>query len=103
MNKSFTKSKELILDKNYKITPDSDSGVILVFSEMREKLNKKTGLLEPFLFIERFFYPRISQALRYYSAKAINDAKSIKEAIERSELVFNLIEKLDKEFKQYQL
>ena len=100
MNKSFTKSKELILDEKYKIIPDSDSGVVLVFTEQRLKENKEK-VLEPYLFTENLYYPRIAQALRYYSLKTINSSFDISEAIVKSERVFELIDRLDKEFKQF--
>jgi hypothetical protein len=102
MNKAFTKSKELVLDEKYKITPDSDSGVIIVFTEPRVKTNKKTGLQEPFIFVENHYFPRIAQALRHYASKVINtNISSIDECILINESVFKLIDKLDKEFKQF--
>ncbi len=102
MNKAFTKSKELVLDEKYKITPDSDSGVILVFTEARIKTDKKTGLKEPFIFVENHYFTRIAQALRYYALKVINsNVSSIDECILINDSVFKLIDRIDKEFKQF--
>jgi hypothetical protein len=34
MNKAFTKSKEIVLDENQKIIPDTDNGVVLVLKQV---------------------------------------------------------------------
>ena len=96
MNKAFTKTKKIELDSNWSISPDSDSGVVLVFKTTKE--NKK-GEVVPHE--ESFYYPRIAQALRFYADKNINSSKSIEEAIAIGNKVYQLIEKLDKEFKQF--
>jgi len=110
MNKAFTKRKEIVLDENYKIVPDSDSGVILVFNENRikEKIIKEggkeinTGLFENYIFTEKLYYPRIAQAFRYYASKVMNtDNNNILDFVSKSEAVYDLIDKIDKEFKQF--
>ena len=101
MNKAFTKSKELVLDEKYKITPDSDSGVILVFTEARIKTDKKTGLKEPFIFVENHYFTRIAQALTRYASLTINSSDSLLDVVNISNAVYLVIDKLDKEFKQF--
>jgi len=96
MNKAFTKSKEIVLDENYKIIPDTDNGVILVFKTTR--VNKKD---ETVPHEELFYYPRIAQALKHYSDKTINNSESLDDCIYKSESVYNLIKRLDQEFKQF--
>jgi hypothetical protein len=96
MNKAFKKSKELVLDENYKIISDSDNGVVLVFQTTR--VNKKD---ETVPHEELMYYPRIAQALRHYSNMVINNSESLDDCIYKSESVYNLIKRLDKEFKQF--
>jgi hypothetical protein len=96
MNKAFTHSKEIVLDDNYKIIPDTDNGVILVFKTTR--INKKDEVI---LHDELFYFTRIAQALRYYSDKIINSSESLEDCIYKSESVYNLINRLDKQFKQF--
>jgi len=96
MNRSFTKSKEIVLDENYKIIPDTDNGVILVLKTTR--VNKKNEIVPN---EELFYYPRIAQALKHYADKRINKSESIAHCIYKSESVYNLINKLDREFKQF--
>lgn len=109
MNKAFTKSKELVLDHNWKIQPDGDNGVVLIFAEHREKetikivngKKTKTGLYEPFWFEDKFYFPRIAQALKHYATATINESDCLLDIIANSKKVYDLIEKLDKEFKQF--
>ena len=109
MNKAFKKTKKIVLDSSYDITPDSGSGVVLTFTETRMKEtiikqnNKKihTGLFEPFLFTEKLYFPRIAQALRHYCNATLNNNDSIIEVISKAEKVYEIIEKIDKEFKQF--
>lgn len=96
MNKAFTKQKELKLDENFKIVPDSDYGVILIF--LTEKENKKKEIVP---FEEKFYYPRIAQALRKYTDLSLNKSESIPALIKNLNRVYFLIESIDNEFKQF--
>jgi hypothetical protein len=94
MNKAFTKSKELILDENFKIVPDSDNGVILV--TIKERINKKD---EEVIDRVEYYYPRISQALRKYAELSTNhkfDTLAL-----ANEAIYVIIDSLDKTFKQF--
>ena len=101
MNKAFTKTKIIELSSNWNLTPDSDNGVVLTFTQNRKKEDKKTGELIDFLFEEKFYYPRIAQALRHYAHTTINNTDSLMDIINKAEMVYVLIQKLDKEFKQF--
>lgn len=50
MNKVFTRTNKIILDDCYQLESDSDSGIILVFSEPRKRTSKTTGLEEDYIF-----------------------------------------------------
>ena len=109
MNKIFTNSNKIELDKSYYLEPDGDSGVVLVFHEPRkrdktEKVNGKkvkTGEVEDYIFEERFYTPRVAQSLRIYAEKTLNSSKTLEEIIEKEDKIFNLISKLDQTFKQF--
>lgn len=96
MNNAFTKSKELVLDENYKIIPDGDNGVILIF--LTEKKNKKDELVP---FEEKYYFTRIAQALKKYCDLSLNNDLGLGLIIEKSDKIYQLIENIDKEFKQF--
>lgn len=108
-NKAFTKTGKIVLDSNWDLTPDSDNGVILTFSEIREREKTKkeggktikTGEFEDFLFTDRYFYPRLVQALRKYYEITLNNSETFKEIIEKEDKIIALLEKIDYEFKQF--
>lgn len=101
MNKAFKNSIRIELDSNWFIESDGDNGVILTFREIRERVNKKTEEKEEYMFEDKFYYPRIAQALRAYVNKALNNSSSIQEIVEKEDLILSLIDKIDKEFKQF--
>lgn len=96
MNKSFTKTKELVLDENYKIIPDGDHGVVLVF--LTEKLNKKKELAP---FYQKYYYTRIAQALEKYVDMSLSADNTMLEILVNSKRIYDIIDKIDKEFKQF--
>jgi hypothetical protein len=88
MNNAFTKKKKIELDLNWSITPDGYNGVVLTFAEegkkekvIIEKGKKKvhTGVFEPFLFKDNFYFPRIAQALSHYANHIKNGSTSLEE------------------------
>lgn len=96
MNKAFTKKKELVLDENYKIIPDSDYGVILVF--LTEKENKKKELVP---FEQKYYFTRIAQALEKYVDLSMMTDNIMLEVLVNSKRIYEIIENIEKEFKQF--
>ena len=100
-NKTFTNSKVIELDNKFYIKSDGDSGIVLVFHEPRKRENKKTGELEDYIFESKTYHPRIAQALKEYVNQSLNSSKTFKEIIEKEDKIFDLINNLDKTFKQF--
>ena len=101
MNKTFLKTQKLDLDSNWYLEPDSDSGIVLVFHEIRQKTKKDTNKEEDFLYEEKRFYPRIAQALTKYIDATQNNSETLQEILDKTDKLNKLVEKLDKEFKQF--
>jgi hypothetical protein len=110
MNNAFSKNSKIELDDNHYLEPDSDNGVILVFSEIREreKTTKeggktiKTGIVEEYLFEDRSYHTRIAQALKFFIDKTQNESKTLEELMFKVNYNSNLLERLDKTFKQFE-
>lgn len=96
MNRTFTKEKKIILDENWHLTPDRDNGIVLTFHEIREKTSK-----EDYLFEDKYYYPRVVQALKEYVEATQNDNDTLQKILEKQEYISKLLEKIDKEFKQF--
>ena len=102
MNTAFKNRRFIELDEKWDISPDADHGVVLTFKEFRNRAKKATPLqLEEFLFTDRYYFPRISQALMKYADSSSNSLVSIKNVLENQERIINLIKKIDNEFKQF--
>ena len=101
MNNTFKQKAQLDLDDNWHLTSDSDSGVVLTFHEIRRRKNKKTGEEEEFLFEDKYHYPRVAQSLRKWSQMVENSTESIDKILENSEKVLEVINRIDREFKQF--
>ena len=110
MNKVFKKQNVIILDESYTLSSDGASGIVLTFSEMREreKTTKidgkvvKTGEMEDFLFEDKDYYTRIEQALRNYAEKSQNKCKTIEEILKKTDEMMEFFYRLDREFKQFE-
>ena len=109
MNNTFKKSNKIELDSNWYLSPDSDNGVILTFNEIRqrdkiEKINGKkvkTGEVEDYLFEDKYYTPRIVQALRIYADKTLNTSTTLQEILEKEDKILQILEKIDNEFQQF--
>ena len=109
MNKTFTQKSQINLDLNWDLTSDGDFGLVLTFSEtrQREKTVKengkkvKTGEYEPYIFEDKTYHPRVAQALRYYVEKSLIKCNTLEEIIQKEDKLLSIIEDLDKEFKQF--
>jgi hypothetical protein len=86
------------LPDGYHLEPDGYRGLTLVFEESRLKRNKKTGEEEPFTFVEKWYYPKISQVLNKYLIVTTNEAKSIEQLKEILERIESKIDELKDNF-----
>lgn len=101
MNKVFTRTNKIILDDCYQLESDSDSGLILVFSEPRKRTSKTTGLEEDYIFFDRLYFPRISQALTKYVDLTQNNSKTLEELLTKVDDIYAIIKRIDLEFQQF--
>ena len=109
MNKVFTRTNKIILDDCYQLESDSDSGIILVFSEPRKRDETKkeggklikTGKQEDYLFEDKFYFTRISQALTKYVDLTQNSSKTLEELFIKVDEIYAVIKKIDLEFQQF--
>ena len=101
MNKTFLKTQKIDLDSNWHLTPDGFNGITLTFHEIRQKTKKGTEEKEDFEFTDSFFYPRIAQALTKYIDATQNNSETLQEILDKTDKLNKLVEKLDKEFKQF--
>lgn len=101
MNKTFKNNKKIELSEGWHLEPDGFNGIVLVFSEKRERKNKKTDELEDYIYEDRWHHPRISQSLKEYVKLTQNSSKTIEEILEKTDKIYTLLERMDKEFKQF--
>lgn len=107
MNNLFKKEKMIQLDDKYTLSPDSDNGVVLTFSEERnrkkiDKVSKKeTGEIEKYNFSQSYYYPRVSQALSKFAELNQNDFKGLEDLKTRVESTFQIINNFNKQFNQF--
>lgn len=86
------------LDETYRLEPDSDSGLVLVWEEDRtrkkiDKTTKKpTGEEESYKHKVQYFYPRLSQVLSKYLERKTVEATSIEDL---KEIVLRVEEKIN--------
>lgn len=100
-NKAFTRTNKIVLDNLYHLESDSDSGIVLTFEEPRKRTSKTTGLEEDFIFVDRWYFTRISQALTKYVDLTQNSSKSLEDLLSKIDKVYKVIDTINKDFKQY--
>ena len=99
MNEVFKKAgkEEIILDDNFKMHHDSFRGIILTFSEMRER-EKKDGTVEKYIYTEPRYFPKVDQALeRFVELSQTQPTKTVEEILEVCKKINETLE----EFKKY--
>lgn len=108
MNEIFKKAgkEEIILDSNFKMSHDSFRGIILTFSEMRERekvddKRKKTGEKEQYLFEQAYYYPSVGLALKKYVELSQNSAKNLEEIIEKTDKILAVVEEFKDKYKNW--
>jgi hypothetical protein len=80
---------------------DSGNGIQLVFHEPRKRAKKDSDEKEDYIFEDIFYFTRVVQALRHYCDATQNSAKNLEEILEKTDKIHNILEKLDKEFRQF--
>jgi hypothetical protein len=101
MNKIFTKKNRIELDDYWYIESDGGNGIQLVFHEPRKRTKKGTDVEENYIFEDVFYFNRVVQALKHYCNKTQNSSKDLKDILEKTDKIYNILEKLDKEFRQF--
>lgn len=100
-NKVFTKSNKIKLDEKYNLTSDGDFGIVLTFSEIRQRKNKTTEKQEDYLFESKTYHTRIAQALTKYVDLTQNSSKTLEELTTKIDEIYAIIKKIDLEFQQF--
>ena len=101
MNKVFTRTNKIILDDSYQLESDSDSGIVLIYQEPRKRTSKTTGLEEDYIFFDRWYFTRISQALTKYVDLTQNSSKTLEELSTKVDEIYAIIKRIDLEFQQF--
>jgi hypothetical protein len=95
MNNIFKKQEMIKLGKGYTLSPDSDRGIVLTFSEETTKTNKKTGIEAPHIAETKYYYPSVGIALNKYFELSQNSSKNLEEVVSKTDEILDII----KEFK----
>lgn len=90
--------KAIKLNENYRIEKDTYSWT-LIFNEEREKeklddKKKKTGVFEPFVYEEKWYYPDIKQVLNKFIDLELKDCETIAELSAKMNLISEKIDSL---------
>lgn len=94
MNDLFkkAKTKRFELDENYFLESDGYHGLTLLFEETRMKTKKDGSGEEEYLFIDKWYYPKISMVLHKYLELTTKNTKSVGEL---REVVLRVETKID--------
>jgi hypothetical protein len=94
------KPKELKLDDNYTVKPYKQGGVVVIFTEKRVK-TKEDGTKEAYTFADKFYFTRVSQALRFYVDRELSIDESLELMIDKAESIYKRIDSLEAVFKTF--
>lgn len=94
MNDLFkkAKTKRFELDENYFLESDGYRGLTLLFEETRIKTKKDGSGEKEYLFVDKWYYPKISMVLHKYLELTTKNTKSIEEL---REVVLRVETKID--------
>ena len=73
----------------------------LLLSEMRRRKNKTTEKEEDYLFEDKTYHTRISQALTKYVDLTQNSSKTLEELFIKVDEIYAVIKRIDLEFQQF--
>lgn len=83
----------MFIDKNYKIATDNTHGVILIFQEEKETINKEGDKIQK-IFEERYYFPSVQTALKKYVSLALEPSEDVKDCLVKLEEAMERISKL---------
>ena len=94
MNELFKKAntKKFELDENYFLESDGYHGLTLVFEEPRKRTKKDGSGEEEYLYLDKWYLPKISMVLNKYLELKTKNTKSIEEL---RDVVLRIEEKID--------
>lgn len=94
MNELFKKAntKRFELDENYFLESDGYHGLTLVFEEPRTRKKKDGSGEEEYIYIDKWYLPKISMVLNKYLELKTKNTKSIEEL---RDVVLRVEEKID--------
>ena len=94
MNELFKKAntKRFELDQNYFLESDGYHGLTLVFEEPRTRKKKDGSGEEEYIYIDKWYLPKISMVLNKYLELKTKNTKSIEEL---RDVVLRVEEKID--------
>jgi hypothetical protein len=94
MNELFKKTKtdRFQLDENYFLESDGYHGLTLLFEQARMKKKKDGSGEEEYLYVDKWYYPKVSMVLHKYLELVTKDTKSIEEL---REVVLRVETKID--------
>lgn len=84
---------KLQLDEKWRIESDTYSWV-LIFQETREKKKKETKEKEEFEYVDNWYYPKLSQALRTYKQESLKTTETIEQLLLKLESIDNKIDEI---------
>lgn len=104
MNKIFKMKNQtsITLDDTYSLEDDGFNGIVLVkkVEKVKGAKSKKPG--EIFMGEDRFYFPRVAQALDRYVRESQRENLEISAILSTTEKCSKMIEKFDKEFSQFE-
>jgi hypothetical protein len=92
--------KEINLGPNYSIRPYKQGGVEVIFTEKRVR-TKEDGTKEAYTFTDKFYFTRVSQALRFYVDRELSIDESLELMIDKAESIYKRIDSLEAVFKTF--
>lgn len=101
MNKLFKKDRIIKLDEFYTLESDSFNGVVLIFSEPRKKKKKDSEIEEDYIFIDKWYYTRVNDALNKYAELSMSDFSNLKELSDKVTKTFETIKEFATKFKNW--
>jgi hypothetical protein len=81
--------KELKLDDHYAVKPYKQGGVEVIFTK------------EAYTFTDKFYFTKLSQALRFYVDRELSIDESLDLMIDKAESIYKRIDSLEAVFKTF--